>query len=289
MIRAGTYLTSLALAFVPVNALGLENSIRPQMRPALTNNADVSGLRPQMRPTTFSGVEADAQQGASQIVDTGLRPKSRPEARGAGVQTAAVVTPGIRPLAREDIKAQPALFKKRKPKRGSVCGSRNIRGEKVGAVPGKLNGCGLKDAVRITEISDVKLSRASVMNCETAQALNRWVDNSVKKAFRSHGRVVELQVAAHYACRTRNNRPGAKISEHGRGRAIDISGFKLSNGDVISVYAGWRSKQTRRAMKWVHREACGPFGTVLGPNADRYHQDHFHFDTARHRGGPYCR
>jgi len=39
----------------------------------------------------------------------------------------------------------------------------------------------------------------------------------------------------------------------------------------------------------MHRAACGPFGTVLGPNADRFHQDHFHFDTARHRSGPYCR
>jgi hypothetical protein len=27
----------------------------------------------------------------------------------------------------------------------------------------------------------------------------------------------------------------------------------------------------------------------LGPDADRYHQDHFHLDTASHRSGPYCR
>ena len=33
----------------------------------------------------------------------------------------------------------------------------------------------------------------------------------------------------------------------------------------------------------------GGFGTVLGPESDQFHQDHFHFDTARHRGGPYCR
>jgi len=28
---------------------------------------------------------------------------------------------------------------------------------------------------------------------------------------------------------------------------------------------------------------------VLGPEAARYHQDHFHFDTARYRSGSYCR
>jgi hypothetical protein len=42
-------------------------------------------------------------------------------------------------------------------------------------------------------------------------------------------------------------------------------------------------------MRRMHRGACGPFGTVLGPEADRYHQDHFHFDTARYRSGSYCR
>jgi hypothetical protein len=39
----------------------------------------------------------------------------------------------------------------------------------------------------------------------------------------------------------------------------------------------------------MHKAACGPFGTVLGPNSNRFHQDHFHFDTARYRSGSYCR
>jgi len=30
-------------------------------------------------------------------------------------------------------------------------------------------------------------------------------------------------------------------------------------------------------------------GTVLGPEANRFHRDHFHFDTAEYRSGPYCR
>jgi hypothetical protein len=28
---------------------------------------------------------------------------------------------------------------------------------------------------------------------------------------------------------------------------------------------------------------------VLGPNANSFHRDHFHFDTARYRSGSYCR
>lgn len=185
---------------------------------------------------------------------------------------------------------EPVLFGRRKRKQQekvAICGDLDIQGENVGAVPGRLNGCGAQDAVRISAISGVTLSQHSVMTCETAQALKHWVEKGVQPAFRKD--VVGLRVAAHYSCRTRNNRPGAKISEHGRGKAIDISGFILKNGDVVTVLEGWKRRKTRKQLEQVWKSACGPFGTVLGPRADRYHQDHFHLDTARHRSGPYCR
>ena len=98
-----------------------------------------------------------------------------------------------------------------------------------------------------------------------------------------------IKVVAHYACRTRNNKKGARISEHGKGRAVDIAAINLNDGSQMTVLNGWRSAKNGPALKRMHKAACGPFGTVLGPNADRYHQDHFHFDTARYRSGPYCR
>ncbi len=183
--------------------------------------------------------------------------------------------------------SEPALFGRRKRKRNAICGDPDLTGEVVGSVPGKLKGCGAQDAVRISAVSGVSLSQHSVMTCETAQALKTWVEKGVQPAFRK--KVVGLRVAAHYSCRTRNNRPGAKISEHGRGKAIDISGFILKNGETITVLKGWKKRKTRKQLEKVWKAACGPFGTVLGPRADRYHQDHFHFDTARHRSGPYCR
>ncbi|MGR3527092.1 MAG: extensin family protein [Paracoccaceae bacterium] len=79
------------------------------------------------------------------------------------------------------------------------------------------------------------------------------------------------------------------MSEHGRGKAIDVSGYTLRDGTQITVLRDWGAGRNGRALREMHRAACGPFGTVLGPQADRFHLDHFHFDTARHRGGPYCR
>ncbi len=106
---------------------------------------------------------------------------------------------------------------------------------------------------------------------------------------RRGGGVVSIRVAAHYACRTRNSQPGAKISEHGRGRAIDIAAFTLRNGSTISVLDGWGKRRDGKVLRRMHKAACGPFGTVLGPDANRFHRDHFHFDTARYRSGSYCK
>lgn len=58
---------------------------------------------------------------------------------------------------------------------------------------------------------------------------------------------------------------------------------------MITVAQGWGSRAGGPILERIHRAACGPFGTVLGPRSDRFHQDHIHVDTARNRGGAYCR
>lgn len=172
---------------------------------------------------------------------------------------------------------------------GAICNNPDIRGEVVGRVPGLLKGCGVESAVRVHSVSGVALSQPAVMDCTTARALDFWVKKGARPALRREGRLSELKVAAGYACRTRNGRPGARISEHGKGRAIDISAFVMRDGSIVTVKKGWREKHARKSLLRAWRAACGPFGTVLGPDADRYHRDHFHLDTARYRGGPWCR
>jgi len=41
-------------------------------------------------------------------------------------------------------------------------------------------------------------------------------------------------------------------------------------------------------LRRLHKGACGVFGTVLGPEANEAHRDHFHFDFAHRRNGTYC-
>ena len=43
-----------------------------------------------------------------------------------------------------------------------------------------------------------------------------------------------------------------------------------------------------RFLRRLHAGACGPFTTVLGPEANDAHRNHFHFDLAERRRGAYC-
>ncbi|GAB4299706.1 MAG: hypothetical protein Kow0058_15380 [Roseovarius sp.] len=174
--------------------------------------------------------------------------------------------------------------------RGAVCGDADIRGEAIGPVGGDLPGCGVANAVRVQAVGGVRLSQPAIMECGTARVLNAWVREDMDRIIGlMGGGVEELEVPAHYACRTRNSQPGARLSEHAHGRAIDIAGFRLRDGETLSVAEHWGKGRRGRILRRLHASACGPFGTVLGPQADRHHRDHFHFDTASQQGGAYCR
>ncbi|WP_298847777.1 extensin family protein [uncultured Ruegeria sp.] len=174
--------------------------------------------------------------------------------------------------------------------RGAVCGDWTILGETRKPLSGKARGCGIANPVRVYRISEIALSQLSLMDCQTAVTLKTWIENTAKPAFADQGGGLKgLRIVGHYACKTQNNQPRARISEHARGRAIDISTFVLQDGTQITVRDGWNDGEQSSVMRKLHREACGVFGTVLGPDADRYHTGHFHFDTARRKGAPVCR
>ena len=150
-------------------------------------------------------------------------------------------------------------------------------------------GCGVRDAWVVSEVAGVRLSQRSILAPKTMRALDHWVRREAIPTIGGRGGGLrELHVVAHYACRGVNSRSGGRLSEHAKGHAIDIAAFVLRDGRRITVLDGWNSGDSR-LLRRLHSSACGTFGTVLGPNADRFHRDHFHFDVANHRGGSYCR
>ena len=214
------------------------------------------------------------------------RPMKRPADLFRRAAKAAEVEPEARIIKTAAIRVNPGE-QLVKPKKGSICGDRQIRGETLAPIPAKVKGCGIAEPVRVNEVDGVRLSPAATMDCTTAKALKSWVTNGLKPAVGKRG-VAELKVAASYACRSRNNIRGARISEHGRGKAIDIAAIVLANGQVIDVLRDYR-RDAGKFLRVAHKAACGVFGTTLGPGSDGHHESHLHFDTASHRNGPYCR
>ena len=237
-----------------------QRSLLPVVRP-------VAGRPPQARPDKMIIVAG------GNGVKISLRPIARPRHRPAAAAVA-VVSAAPRAIGQT----------------GPVCSRRAIIGQRLAAIPAKLRGCGLAQPVRVSQVSGVRLSTPAIVDCTTAKALDDWVRKGVKPAVgRLGGGVASLTVIASYSCRTRNSQPGAKISEHGKGHAVDIAAITLRNGVSLNVLKNWGRGAKGRLLKQFHRAACGIFGTVLGPNSDRFHRNHFHLDTARYRAGSYCR
>jgi len=306
-----TLTSAIAVAGAP------ENSVRPQPRAAQAGQVRTSAvpvrydaeIRPKARPggqnrsTHYSPI----QSAAAQNIPVQNAPKARPD-RMIIVVSAQGISMSPRPIARPRSGARKNAATTKKAPRvqvasmqktptpavttrvGAVCGDPAIRGRVLSPIAGRLRGCGVARPVKVSSIDGVALSQGSIMNCQTAKALKTWINKGVRPAVGSFGGGVDkLQVVAHYSCRTRNNKKGAKISEHGKGKAVDVSAIKLKNGEAITVLNDWKTRKQGKMLKRMQRSACGPFGTVLGPNADKYHRDHFHLDTASYRSGPYCR
>ena len=77
----------------------------------------------------------------------------------------------------------------------------------------------------------------------------------------------------------------AQIQKLGRGReadrrAIPVAGT-VGKDDV-------RRSSEASFLRRLHKGACGSFGTVLGPEANEAHRDHFHLDLAPRRRSAYC-
>ncbi len=290
MMRKFFWLICVFVTGMPLTAQDL--STRPKPRPFLATGEVIAapvtvGLRPKPRPALTIGAarplndavrpSAPLAQGA---LGTSPRPKKRPESLLARVQTPTA------PAASAPAAAAPAAPQtgtSSAPRKGSVCGDRSIRGEKIKPVMSQVKGCGIAEPVRVTEVSGIRLSQAVTIECGTAHALKEWIDSAMRPAFGAR-KVVQLRIAAHYVCRGRNNKNGARISEHGKGKALDIAGFVFADGKEWTIARDY-NKQIRKA----HQGACGIFGTTLGPGSDGYHEDHLHFDTADYRSGPYCR
>jgi hypothetical protein len=82
-----------------------------------------------------------------------------------------------------------------------------------------------------------------------------------------------------FSCRRMYGGAEGPWSEHATANAIDIAAFVLADGRRISVLDDWERKDAEAAfLRKVRDGACGSFATVLSPDYNAAHANHFHLD-----------
>lgn len=158
-------------------------------------------------------------------------------------------------------------------------------------------GCTQLGAVRMASLDLSRFNRGSgelavanlgPVTCPMAQSFAGWAQYGVARAARQilGSELVRIETFGSYNCR--NVAGSGRLSQHAHANAIDVSAFVLADGRRISVKDGWEGRRDeRKFLRAVHGSACKRFGTVLGPEFNRAHADHFHLDLADNKN--FCR
>jgi hypothetical protein len=148
--------------------------------------------------------------------------------------------------------------------------------------------CGGTDMVEISAVlladkSRIALKPPPILRCPMAESLAAWLRDEVAPLAGTLGaplRVVETY--DDFSCRGRNRVAGAKLSEHGKGNAVDVRAFALSDGRALQLTDAGLALDFRTALR---ETACHRFTTVLGPGSDGNHENHIHLDLAARTNG----
>lgn len=144
-------------------------------------------------------------------------------------------------------------------------------------------GCGIADPVRLA--TDLRfLPGPPVVNCPIAAAWVLFERHGLQPAARATlgERVAGVRHLGTYNCRNVAGAEGGRRSQHATANAIDIAGFTLADGRAVGLPRDWEAPGPAGAfLRRARDEACRVFATVLGPDYNAAHRDHFHLD----RGG----
>jgi hypothetical protein len=121
-----------------------------------------------------------------------------------------------------------------------------------------------------------------MMTCQLAAAVAVWRRGSVEPAAREllGSGVREIEHVGVYACRRIYNQREGRPSAHARAAAIDVIGFRLSDGRRVSVARDWsKDSPEGRFLHRVRDDACQVFGTTLSPDYNAAHATHLHLES----------
>ncbi len=148
--------------------------------------------------------------------------------------------------------------------------------------------CGGSDMLRLAAAlrpdgTRIEIKPAPVLRCEFAESVAAWLrDEAAPRVDKLGAPLRTVETFDDFECRGRNRVAGAKLSEHGKGNAVDVRSFVLADGRSIGLTDISVAKDFRDEIR---DSACHRFTTVLGPGADAQHESHIHLDLIERTHG----
>ena len=199
-----------------------------------------------------------------------LEPRSFAEAAGPGFDSAAVT-------------AEPSDCRQRLQTMATIAPMPRLIG------PGACGGGDMVElaAVLLAGRAAIEVRPAPVLRCEMAESFAAWIRDEAaprldKYFAEARANLRRVETYDDFDCRGRNRVNGAKLSEHGKGNAVDIRAFTLADNRAIRLTDIDVPKELRLSIR---ESACARFTTVLGPGADSHHESHIHLDLIQRRNG----
>lgn len=140
--------------------------------------------------------------------------------------------------------------------------------------------CALRNTVRVNQ-SGVAYSSSFMATCPLAVAMALFERHALQPAAESaFGQpVAGVTHLGTYACRNVYGRESGRRSQHATANAIDLASFRLKDGKTVSVLRDWNGIDAEaNFLRDVKARACRIFPTLLGPDYNAAHANHFHLD-----------
>ena len=115
--------------------------------------------------------------------------------------------------------------------------------------------CGGRDMVRLDAVllpdhRRVEVRPTAVLRCEMAESFAAWVRDEASAQVAALGAAPRgIETYGSYECRGRNNVLDAKLSEHGKGNAIDVRALILAGDRRIELTDETVAKPLREALR----------------------------------------
>ena len=99
--------------------------------------------------------------------------------------------------------------------------------------------CGGRDMLRLAAVlradgTRIEIKPTPVLRCEFAESVAAWLrDEAAPRVDKLGAPLRTVETFDDFECRGRNRVAGAKLSEHGKGNAVDVRSFILADGRSI--------------------------------------------------------